>query len=319
MIDTYFLSQRIELLKDITITMEMFFPYYPFLEEEEPPSAPQIELVVFGIWLRIDRPISQFSPESYLQEIEQRLMRLSKLGWKAFNETTGKPDGVSIGSVRGHPVGSQILAYLKSVVDNDSDISTEELHRAMQSRKLQKEICAWLNEQELQRITSRISELEDELDHPFGIGRCKFNIACQSIFKNWFLGKGISVLKSDKTETSTEFVEPKKGKPRRICEYPHLRDHINTVFPDLIRKLLGEDILPVDEIFPEGVTVTDDEKEYLINVFKQRLWKHDKYKQYKKENKRLNEVSTTEGGKCFTIVEDRPPSEDGLKEISPVK
>lgn len=296
--------------------MEMFFPYYPFLEEEEPPSDPQIELVAFGIWLRIDRPISQFSPESYLQEIEQRLMKLGRLGWKAFNETTGKPEGVGIGSVKGHPVGSQIMAYLKSVADNDSDISTEELHRAMQSRKLQKEMCAWLNEREFQRITDRISKLERELDHPFGIGRNKFNIACQSIFKNWFWEKGISIPMPDKDETSTETGELKKGKPRRIGEYLHLRDHINTVFPGLIKDLLGKSKLPVEEIFPKGVDPTSDEGVYLTNVFKQRLYKHPKYKKYKEEKKRLNEAPTIEGGKCFTIVEDRPPSEDGLDEIS---
>ncbi len=197
------------MLKDIT--MEMFFHYYPFLEEEEPPSDPQIELVVFGIWLRIDRPITQFSLEKYIVEIEQQLMKLGRLGWKAFNETTGKPDGVGIGSVKGHPVGSQIMAYLKSVADNDSDISTEELHRAMQSRKLQKEMCAWLNERELQRITDRIHELERELDHPFGIGRNKFNIACQSIFKGWFLSKDLPAPQIDEPRGKTTFVP----KPKR--------------------------------------------------------------------------------------------------------
>ncbi len=173
--------------------MGMYIPYYPFLEEDKPPENPQIELVALGIWLRIDRPISQLFPENYLQEIEQRLMKLGRLGWKAFNETMGKPEGVYIRCVRGHPVGSLILAYLKSVAHDDSDISTEELHRALQSRKLQKEMCAWLNERELQRITDRIPELERECDHPLGKKRYDFNIICRSIFRDWFLSKDLPV------------------------------------------------------------------------------------------------------------------------------
>jgi len=197
------------------ITQELGDTHYVYLEEENPDSITQISLAQVGVWLKLEGPISQFSSKEFTLGIEQRLAKLGKFDWLRFrDEITGLPDWETIESEQEQHIFSQISAHLnyatdKSLEGPDEPIRT--LRNALISKRLQNEMCAWLNERELQRITDRISELERERDHPLGKKRYDFNISCQSIFKDWFLSKVLPVPQIDEPRGKTTFVP----KPKR--------------------------------------------------------------------------------------------------------
>ncbi|MBW8035633.1 MAG: hypothetical protein FVQ79_08390 [Planctomycetes bacterium] len=183
------------------ITKRLGETAYSILWEQKPDSVIDIPLAQVGFWLKLKSPISQFSAEIFIQEIERQL---AGINWANFNKGTVKPDWTLIKSVWKLPLGYEIVRYLKSHKSDYFQIPTDPvqmLHDAMLSHELQKKICAWLNERELQTVTDKMATLSGQ-DDILIRKRSEFLQSCQSLLNDWFAGTDLPTPQLDKTGIS---------------------------------------------------------------------------------------------------------------------
>ncbi len=188
-----FLTHRVDLLMEITKRQGV--TAYSSLWEQTQNSITEIPLAQVGFWLKLKSPISRFSSEAFILDIEKRF---TKLNWTKFDDETGKPDWNPIKSAWELSVGEVIVKYLHTH-DDDFDKSTslkDKLYNAMLSHDLQKRMCAWLNEQELRRVADQISSLSDRNDILVNKRR-EFLESCRTLLTDWFAGSDMPIPRVD--------------------------------------------------------------------------------------------------------------------------
>ncbi len=170
-----------------------------------------------------------------------------------------------------------------------------------------KDICLAALENAKEKITQTRNEILKEGDNSISAGNLHYYEALKGQIELFFANMGWGIPMG----TSTK---PKKSKPRRIDEYSHLQGHIKEVFPGLVEEILDKCILPIEQIFPQGVDPSSGEGEYLMNVFKDRLRKSPGFDRHRQRNMSLSGATNSEGVKCLTIASsDAPDKEKGLK------
>ena len=227
-----FLTHRVDLLMDITKRLGK--TPVSSLWKKKPNSITDIPLVQVGFWLRLESPISQFSSKVFILEHEQRLARLN---WAKFEDVTGKPDCNEIKSAWKLPIGDAIGKYLQSHEDDIYDRSTDTIKKlsdAMLSHGLQKQMCAWLNEQELRRVTDQISSLSGHDDILISMRR-EFLESCRTLLNDWFAGTGMPIPQMDS-------VQKKKSLKRQFEELFDWFWNDPTADPIEVQRVLGDEI-----------------------------------------------------------------------------
>lgn len=192
--ERYFFTHQIYLREDISRKLDD--TSYSFLAEEKPKNIETVQLAQVGIWLVLDKQVSQFSSEEFIPQVENRVNHLGEYDWLRFNETTGIPETKRIEPQMRDSVLGRISKFLSDRRDREENVREnpkDQLRDALLSLHVQNELCALVNGIELQRVTNRLAEIEKDQDDTLVGKRFEFNEACRSLIMNWFANNGLPI------------------------------------------------------------------------------------------------------------------------------